>query len=265
MSEKKGFMEIIPLINFDSDAESVNFVEKLCLRRVEPGELSGLIDKLSRDATPYLSLLEADYVLENKIVPPSMKNWYDVILALKLLKAGDLQVLAAFHLDEKNRVSLGVYDDLNRTTLALKPYFLKKDETMELTKLWKRVQGMTSKPYLNFPLRVFTEAYKKGAAYEDRIVDYMIAFESLIFHGLDKSIEPAGEVMGIAVSMLLGIDQEDRTKIKMTLKNAYDVRNAKVHGNVAKLKKLKTKSNVRILSMNVEDYLRHVLRRFIEE
>jgi len=265
MSEKKGFMEIVPLINFDSDAGSVKFDEKLCLRRIEPSELSNLIDKLTRDVTPYLSLLKADYVLENKIVPLSTKHWNDVILALKLLKLGDLQVLAAFHLNEENRISLSIHDDLHRSTLALNPYFLKKEETTELTKLWERVQGMTSKPYLSFPLRVFAEAYKKGASYDDRIVDYMVAFESLIFHGMDKTIEPAGKVMGIAVSMLLGIDQENRTKIKMTLKNAYEVRNAKVHGNVAKLKKLKAKSNVRLLSMNVEDYLRHALRRFIEE
>lgn len=265
MSESEKYTSIVPLILFDSDAESVEFSEELRLRRTEPSELSKLIDRLSSDVTPYLSLLNANYVLENKLVPPSMKYWNDVIIALKLLKLGDLQVLAAFDLHEGKRISLSVYDDLNRTTLALNPYFLRKEETTDLIGLWERVQEITSKPFLTFPLRVFTEAYHKGASYDDRIVDYMVAFESLIFHGMDKSIEPAGEVMGIAVGMLLGIDQEDRTKIKMTLKNAYEVRNAKVHGNVARLKKLKAKSNVRLLSMDVEDYLRRALRRFVEE
>jgi len=262
MSEK--VVSLTPLNNFDSDVELLKLGGKLCLRRAEDEELPSLLGKLTRDITPYTSLLEANFVLEDRIEPPSMKSMNNIVLALRLLKVGDLQALATFQLRGNRVLSLGIHGDLNRMILPFNPYFLKKEETADLIELWKRIQVMTPKEHLKFPLRKFKEAYdRSGLAYVDKIVDYMVALESLVFFDEKESIKPAGKVIGIAVGMLLGNNHNERAKIKKTLTRAYGVRNAIVHGNLKKLEKYK--QGIKKLSLDVEEYLRRVLRKFIEE
>ena len=146
------------------------------------------------------------------------------------------------------------------------PYFLKKEEIKSFSQLWNRLQKINDEqPQLEFPLTQFTRAFEERASKEfsDAIVDYMIALESLVFYEESRSVEPAGKVIGIAIGMLLGNNQDERTEIKETLIKAYEIRNAKVHGNLEKLQKYG--SNIEKLSIDVEDYLRRVLRRFVGE
>jgi hypothetical protein len=254
---------IVPLYNFDSDAESVILDKNLRLRRIEEDELENLLNRLSREIKPYILLLEAKYALEDTMgSPDSMRLMNDAILALRLFKAGDVKVLVRFYLHERDRVHMGIYGDLHRMSFSSSNYFLKKQETGVFVELWKKMNDAASKPYLEFPLVKFTEAYD-SLGFDEKIVDYMTALESFVFYEADKSIEPAGEVMGIAIGMLLGNSQSERKEIKETLIKAYKVRNAKVHGNIKKLKTIH--QNVGQLCIKVEDYLRSALRKLIEE
>lgn len=84
----------------------------------------------------------------------------------------------------------------------------------------------------------FSKAFKERlfkAVYEDVIVDYLTAPESLVFYREKKTIEQAGRVIGLAMGMLLGDNQKERNAIKETLVRAYDLRNVKVHGNIGNL------------------------------
>lgn len=76
-------------------------------------------------------------------------------------------------------------------------------------------------------------------------------------------MQQAGKVIGTAIGMLLGRNQEERGTIKKALVDACEIRNARVHGNVKKLAKLNEKCG--FLSHTVEDYLRRTLQRFVEE
>lgn len=259
MSE--NVVSLTPLLNFDSEIELLKLSEKLCLRRAEDNELSNLLDKLTRDITNYLPLLEAKFVLEDKIEPLSYKRMIEIILALRLLKAGDVHVLGTFHL-RRMGVSLGRYEELDRFFFPESIYGLKKAETSYFTQLWKKVQDAGSRTYLQYPLHKFMEAYDR-LSFDDRIVEYMIAFESLVFYGRDRAIEPAGEVMGISIGMLVGNNQKERSRIKKTLVEAYKLRNAKVHGNVKRLESWKR--DMRQLSTEVEECLRRSLRKLVEE
>jgi len=259
MSE--NVVQITPLIKFDSDVELFKLSDKLCLRRAEDEEIHNLLNKITRDVTPYIHLLEARFVLEDRIEPPSMKRMHDIILALRLLKAGDLLALATFQL-RGDYVSLGSWGDLNRMILPGNTYSLGKEETISFNELWKKIQEASSKSHLQFPLRKFMETYDR-LDYADKIVEYMIAFESFVFHGRDKTIEPAGEVVGISIGMLVGNNQKERSRIKKTLVEAYKLRNAKVHGNVKRLESWKR--DMRQLSTEVEECLRRSLRKLVEE
>jgi hypothetical protein len=146
------------------------------------------------------------------------------------------------------------------------PYFLKKEETVSFKRLWKAIQKIEDdKAYLTFPLEQFTKAFEKRAAGFDSeaTVDYAIALESLVFHKEERSIEPAGKVIGIAVGMLLGSNEKERIEIKRSLERAYKIRNALVHGNLKKIHKYE--SELIKVSTRIENYLRNSLRLLVEE
>jgi len=125
------------------------------------------------------------------------------------------------------------------------------------------MENVTSKEHITLALDDFEESYKKELD-EDKIVNYMTAFGFIIFSGREKTIEPAGEVMGIAVGMLLGSNEQERAEIRKTIDKAYKIRNARVHGNIKKIYE-RGLSNVRQVSLDTEECLRRTLRKFTEE
>lgn len=120
------------------------------------------------------------------------------------------------------------------------------------------------KSYLSFPLDQFTKAFEENYP-EDIIVDFMTAFESLVFHRVKETTKPYGRVIGIAIGMLLGKNEKERTEIEKNLEAAYEMRNAVVHGHLRKkLRKYDDEHGTQLL-FKVENYLRCSLRRFLEE
>lgn len=261
MSESEEFPFIVPLLNFQSDAESMNLNETTWLRRITPDEFQKLVARLPLgEMYRHWLVWNIYYVLESK-----MKNFPNildsVILAFRLLKTGDVKAPIAFQLKEKGEHFLGRPPYAPYVSENI--YSLKKEETANVMALWNKLQDLSSKPYLDFPINQFTDAYEKSKPI-DKIVDYISAFDSLVFHKESRSYEPAGKIIGIAMGMLFGKNQKERMKIKDTIQRAYDLRSEKLHGNMEKLKKY-TEQNIEKLAFEVEDYLRCTLRKFVEE
>jgi len=273
MSEYEYKISIIPLNNFDSDIEMLKIGKKALLRRIDKNELMNLRLSFPHSATnTMLALTGVNYVLEidqrmqvdNGSVVAFGHNLSDVrsiILALRLLKPGEVGVSCAFALSKNSSVF-----GLSGPSLLMhltQPYFLSKGETARFVELWAKLQNVKSvKPHLDFPLKQFNRTFEEESV-DDKIVGYMIALESLVFHREKKAIEPAGKVIGIATSMLIGKNQKERTEIKENLIKAYEVRNAKVHGNLEKLQGYR--QEIGEISTFTEDYVRHALRILVEE
>ena len=273
MSEHKEHISIVPLNNFDSNVQSLKLDDGICLRRISNDELKKLRETFSGSRSMLMiALTNVNFVLEmNALVSiegksvilfdhtqPRVQN---IILALRLLKPGDVTVSCGFLLDE-NREASGLAGP-SFPIVSQNRYLLEQEDTDRLVELWKKLQTIQKdKPQLHFPLYQFNKAFEEkfGA---DKIVDYMVVLESIVFYKEKKSIEPAGKVIGIAIGMLLGNNQNERNKIKKTFEKAYEIRNAKVHGNVEKLKKYQ--KDIERLSVQVEGYLRCALRRLVEE
>lgn len=275
MSEYEGHISIVPLNNFDSNVQSLKLEDGICLRRISNDELKKLRDTFpgSRGMLR-IALTNVNFALEmNALVSvegesivlfahmqPRVQN---TLLASRLLKSGDVTVSCGFLLDE-NRKAYGLAGP-SLPIISQNRYFLKQEETDRLVELWKKVQNIEkAKPQLHYPLHLFTKSFDVKSP-EDKIVDYMTIFDSIVFHNEKRTIEPAGNVIGIAIGMLLGNNQKERTKIKETIIEAYRVRNAKVHGNTDKLKKLRDKLDIKKISLHTKDYLRRTLRKFVEE
>jgi hypothetical protein len=273
LSEKKGFVSIVPLANFDSDVDLIRLDDNLCLRRINRSELEKLIKRASGyEDTLMTALLDVEYVIEKKMATVrKFGQWHegssyvrDIILALRIFKEGDVNTPTAFLLESTGK-SYVVSNTSPLPRFFENPYFLKQKEINKFVELWKRLQSVEKeKPHLKFPLTQFTKAFEENFP-EDVMVDFTTAFESLVFYGVKEPPRPYGKATGIAIGMLLGKNLKERTEIEKNLKKAYEVRNAVVHGHLRKrLHKYDYERGTQLI-LKVEDYLRRSLRTFLEE
>jgi hypothetical protein len=256
MNEGEEHLAIIPLHFFDSDVELLRLNERVCIRTIGSEELKALIERTRKNygVTLELELFDTKYVIEitsKNVATPLEKT----VLALRLLKAGDFKVPTVFTKRLGITHRSGVFHRTN--------YFLKKEEKESFIALWRKVQEYSGKPHLHYSIHSFMNAYDRIDT-TDKIVDLVVALESLAFYGEEKTIEPAGKVIGIAIACMLGTSQKERDKIRKALTDAYEIRNARVHGNMKKLMKW-TSDAMERLSNDIEDYLRRTLRKLVEE
>jgi len=275
MGENEGTVSIIPLNNFDSNTELLRLDEGISLKRISKDELTRLIDAFPHSRSMLRIVLSSiNYVIEMSarvrigdeeviIFDHGQPRMHDIILALRLLKSGDVIALCGFLLDQ-NREAYGLAGP-SLPKISQNPYFLDQKEVETFKELWKKLRNVKeSKPYLSFPLFSFNRTFEEKSP-PDRIVDYMTVFESLVCYKEKRMFQPAGRVIGTVVGMLLGNNQTERAEIKEALINSYEVRSAKVHGNLERLQKLQQKIAIDELSMCVANYLRYFLRKFLEE
>ena len=274
MSKIKEYTSLVPLALFDSDVDVINLSDNLCIRRTNHTELESLIKRaVGFQAALESVLFELEYVIEKKMIIDTTKPWFlpwkedsvhvtDIVNALRLFKEGHVETPTAFLFDSENSV-YGLSNETPSVRRFEDYYFLLQHEVESFKALWFKVQNLASeKSTLKFPLFHYNRAFYRDTD-EEVLLDYLIAFESLIFGGEKNSIEPAGKVIGIAIGMLLGTDKKQRDKIKRTFVDAYKIRNAYVHGNLDKLTDYK--EIISEVTFCIEDYLRNSLRRFVEE
>jgi len=268
MSEKEERVAIIPLSKFDSDVDIIPLEHDLCLRRIVGNEIEELV-KLAPgyETTLKAALLDLEFVVEKRFTKKvAFEKWMEksrnvsnIILALRLLKPGELFAPTAFFIKTGKQKS-SIVTNTRPLANALPELFLKRTEIADFVELWRKLKPVPEeKPYLIFALKQFSEIFY---VLDDQLVNYMMAFESLVFRR-EMVARPHGKAIGISISMLIGKSEEERIKIQNDIVEAYDLRNKIVHGH---LEMSKThQKRVRNLFDRVEDYLRRSLRRFVEE
>jgi hypothetical protein len=207
-----------------------------------------------------LSLLAATHALEIN-GKDALALAEKPVLALRLLKRGDVKYSVSFRMRARKGLR-AVATGYGKLDFSMNPYSLYETEAEDLQQLWPHVKGLDNKPHLKFPLEKFAETYEKINP-EDKIVDLMVTFESLVFYGAGN-LAHKKIPMAIAVSMLLGKNQKERGRIRNRMIVAYDIRNAMVHGLARKMEEYK-KKNIPKLAIEAEDYLRRSLRKYVEE
>lgn len=257
---------LVPLINFESDVEEAKFDNRTTLTRMSGDELKRL-HGVPYDPMQKASILTATHAVKTRGNDP-LGSVESLILGLRLLKRGDVKYSSAFA-GALGKGLTAIHDGFGRLDFSTSKYFLGKKDLEELKALWKSSSQLSEKPYLRFSTNKFMESYSKKDL-TDKIVNFTAAFESIVFYNKDRSIEPAGEVMGIAVAMLLGKNQNHRDEIKERLIKVYEIRNAIVHGNAKRMKdyfKPDSENNIMIeeIARKAEDMLRLTLRKLIEE
>ena len=183
---------------------------------------------------------------------------YKIITALRLFKAGSISCSEIL-------VYQKTWRDLNEIPFILSmsskigrdanKYELTKEDIENLKEFWNFFKSFNIKeyPFLDVAIRRFNFSYKRVLP-EDKIIDFMIAFEALYFP--DEKAELSYR-LAFRCAYFLGKDESERQKIFKLLRNAYEMRSKIVHG-----RNLNSES-VRELSIELEELLRKSIKKFL--
>ena len=144
---------------------------------------------------------------------------------------------------------------------SLSEYSLATHETTELSKLVAKTLkiDLEKRKSLRIALDRFNRAYYEEEN-EDKLIDYIIAFEALFSSGQRR---PQHAVIPVACAMLLGKSEEERQQITRLLDLAYKTRNHIVHGSDCHEILKNSDYELEELVTDVEDALRASLRKLV--
>jgi hypothetical protein len=259
---------LCPLYSFDSDSEVVDLAEGIQIKRM-PSDLAKFLEGHESDlfwirpsdakwmlSLPYSSEAIGDINSMFEEWDRIKKLLFNVIIALRLCHTGS--VTAGPVLEAK--FSIGTYTfafkliitqafELRQETT----YHLSQPNALDINKLLISIRKLDKEGKLHSSvdtaLRRFSSSYYGGA--EDRLIDQMIAFESL-YIGDNKELRYK---LALRTAFLLG---ENKENVFDDMKKAYDLRSQIVHGNEPV-----DKSKLEETIPKTEEYLRQSIRKFL--
>jgi len=273
------------LLGFDSEVEEIDLGDGLKIRKTSKDE----IVELWRESNSFRALVEffpeislrgtpVKYVLELSIeapkiadnekyeVEPADTTFEKVVSALRLFKGGWLdypfireRVTSTFPSGSHYTMGMKGRGIPSEIPLGIS-YRLSKKETEEFKEFYKRIDQKID--CSKIPLKRFNETYKR-VNLEDKLIDYMIAFEALFLRG--TKITPTGHTIGIASSLIIGKNDDEREEIKDFLIKAYSIRNDIVHGSEYETEPIVRGKRYTFNDFvsKTEDYLRESIKKLL--
>ena len=180
----------------------------------------------------------------------------NVLTTLRLFKAGAVGFNTVFYenLSEWEH-GMSARSSTFKPPISGEGYRLVQSEENALKKLWGEMKGIdfAERKSVGLAMRRFGYAYERRLN-EDKIIDFMIAFESLFLRGRGAPTKK-GQFIALGCSMLIGKNDKEREKITDFLVKAYDKRNKIVHGSGVKVKPQ--------LISRIEGYLREAIKELL--
>jgi len=170
--------------------------------------------------------------LRNLDTDDILKSEYDLIekglLAFRLLKPGQIHLIAIITIPP-NPLSM---TSMKHTSQIMRPTG-KYDLIMnDVNKLKNIIQQLNQLDLNKYPsIRIACDRFNRSYAdkySEDKLIDLCIGFEALYCKG--EKFSPMGSTIGLACSMLLGVDDKHRHEIYYVLEKCFSLRNDIVHG-----------------------------------
>lgn len=272
---------LCPLYSFDCYTESVDLAEGIQIKTA-PNELRKYINEQTHyprygqrdDPSKFnwvVSLphptIAAEGTIEHRM-GIGMKEWatarellVDLIMTLKLCHKGSVTA-GPLIITSINNSEYAIGGGTQWTTVSKKDYLLQKpiykfqqSDIPRVNELLENIRNLDKEKKhhnIDIALRRFHSSYH--GQFEDRLIDQMIAFESL-YLGHDPELNYR---LALRVTFLLGKDEKERTDIFNNMKKAYNIRSNIVHGNrqveISELSSIVPKT---------EEYLRQSIRRFL--
>jgi hypothetical protein len=207
--------------------------------------------------------IEDDPLLFSALWGEINDNINSVINALRLLKEG--------YIEANNRLVITVRGSEKKSSLIKETaiphyefqtaYNLMTKELHQVEELTEQVASfdLSKRKRLRIALDRFERSYYEPYL-EDQLIDYMIAFEALF---IGKKMREQSSVIPVAAAMLLGNTEEDREEIIKIMDLAYEIRNCIVHGSDYEERLKNNKTEMQMLTREVEEILRNSLQKLI--
>jgi len=271
---------LCPLYSFDCDCESVDLAEGIQIKAA-PTHLKDHFYERYRSEAQRHDLSKFDWAaflpyrrrnVEGLSVEERFSIGFeehdrardllvDLITALKLCHGG--RVIAGILISASVKNSEWSFGGSTiRTRVSEIDFFLEEPKYVlhqsdvpqvnELVKNFSKLRDVEKLDSIDTTLRRFHSAYH--GIIEDRIIDQMIAFESL-YIGDERGIK---NKLALRTASLLGKDQAQREEIFKDMKNAYQKRCDIVH-----VIKEVTREELLRITPKTEDYLRQSMRKFL--
>ncbi|HEX7402246.1 MAG TPA: hypothetical protein VF369_08715 [candidate division Zixibacteria bacterium] len=183
----------------------------------------------------------------------------NVVTALRLFKSGIVGFSMVMTIPITWFPIGGGYSSRRGEHVQCDKYFLTEAETNNFeaffTKFIMDKSASNTQSFIELALDRFNYAYDRKRP-EDKLIDYMIAFETLYLKKEDEG--EYGYRMSMRVASLLGKIPDERKQIFLDLKKAYRLRSKIVHGS----KKI---DNNKLISVHKVSKIEQHLRRSIQE
>ncbi len=267
------------LLGFDSETEEINLSDKLKIRKVSKSE----IVELWRTSGWFRGLFESHheltfkplkYVLELSVEAPKIAaneelymvdpdiEFEKVISALRLFKKGWIDYPFIVDKVTPTLTSEIAYSKKHSKGDIAPPlpkitYNLSKDEVESFKKFYKSIEPKIDCSKIH--LKRFNETYRRMNN-EDKLIDYMISFESLYLAG--------GYKLSHRVSLLLYKDETETKQTFLEIKKAWHVRSKIVHGGKIEsinIRELNKEYSLPEFVQKIEEHLRFSIRLFLEK
>jgi hypothetical protein len=199
----------------------------------------------------------------------SEKECEDVITTLRLFKSGRIDIpvfkIQSAIWQPHHMISFHPFSHASRL-LPFRTFEFNESEKSGLLRLWKRMRifkqevgSYRSGKYINIALKRFNSGIEEDD-FEDKIIDFLIAFEALYLLERDELTYKLSN----RVAILLGKTDADADETRKLMAKAYDLRSGIIHGKEVRPIKIEGKIIERgDFLKRVEEYLRRSLRWFI--
>ena len=271
---------LCPLYSFNYDGEQIDLPEGLKIIKI-PRKFVEYLDRNYPDTLPTI-LSEAKWVIAIKIEqidttglnPDELFNLgfsehevvssqlFDLVTALRLYQKGrivaGLLTYAAFNNSEWSVGGSTIWTRVSKILFFEEEptYKLKQSELQKFITLFQKIRQWRASGIINsaeIALERFHSAYHDNI--EDRIIDQMIAFESLYIAADEKGIK---KKLSLRTAFLLRNRTDYRNKVISNMKKAYKYRSDIVHDNNPP-----NRDTLREVVNYTGDYLRQSIIRFL--
>ena len=239
MSEKlDSVIVLVPILNFDCEETSVKLDETLLVRRAHTDEIENMIKQFPNYQMLKSALGDTKFLIEKRGSSEEVSNMYfspetadaqRIKTAFRLLNIDETSMPTSFYV---SAVSLFISNPYPKRNTSVGSYHvLPKEQIGEFKALWKALKKADKKkPHLLFALSQFNRSFEDSS--EEKFIDYVTAFESIVFGRGTNAPSPYGRAIGIAIGMLIGKNEGERTLTEQKLNEAYEIRNKVAHGHL---------------------------------
>ena len=269
-----GFKLFSPLQNFESDAAVIDFGGGLKIKKITTQELEELLNASkwsplipSNEVITFRYSMEFTFETEKYFLSiplsaleegPEWEILGKLVTALRLFKVGAIgyNMIRETPLIDTPHLFGGTRGGLGYRRYWGPKYSLKVEEVDAFKAFWKQFGNIElgQRAPIGIAISRFNYAYERFGI-EDKLIDYMIAFEALFFKESER-----GEFrhkLAVRVARLLGPDYESRRTISKEMMDFYDKRSAVVHGDSPTFQAG--------LIEKVEEYLRESIKHFLKQ